>query len=376
MTTKSVQVNTIRISTPILGNGASTQLDPPFIDTFETRVHLSRYHDTLSITLAISSNTYYDPPLFDFMRITPVYKPTATASTKTSEGVYKCDIKHSDVEHGNKYEFDIIMQNGLDLPVPVPVTKLESDINFTQIMKSLLMDVYSVDVCLFLDSENNYPNVGIWAHRVILSKYKKFDELIQSAIKHHDPSIHSVMSDVLSDSSDSTLIASHESKSNNPVVQIKGFSLATVSVLLRYIYTGEIVLSVDLKTHVLSSFKASLVIHDADGTTQETQLGPVATWKLKDTTWEELLEAANYLGVTELQKKSEEAVINALEETSVLNTLFITGAFSSKVREAALAFIVKNMSELIVDDKNPFDAYKSHQDCHDYMFEVIRRCGS
>ncbi|KAF9437465.1 hypothetical protein BGZ76_000615 [Entomortierella beljakovae] len=377
----SILVNSVRIAIPTLTKsdpGNFHKTDVMFTNRLKAAVMLQRNNDTLSVTLTIITNhgcsscSSSSSLTFDTMHITPVYKPTVAVSNKVVQGQFKCDIKHSYVQHDDKYEFDITLQKGNDFPV-VKTNLPDSSINFAQIMNSLLMDVHSVDVCLLFESEVNYPSIGLWAHRLILSRYKKFDELIRVAIKQQDPPTSKVKTDVESVTSDSTL-TSNDGKSDRPVIRISGFSLATISVLLRYIYTGEIVLRVDLKNHVLSSFKAMIVTQDEKGEKQEIPINPVSYWKSESVSWEELLEAASYYGVASLQEKSEEAVIETIDESTVMNALFNSGMSSSKVKEAALNFIVENMTEMVTKGDNPFNLFKDHPDCHDYMFEIMRRC--
>jgi hypothetical protein len=42
----------------------------------------------------------------------------------------------------------------------------------------LMRDIYSVDVCFVFPSDTAYANIGLWAHRSILSSHKSFANII------------------------------------------------------------------------------------------------------------------------------------------------------------------------------------------------------
>ncbi|KAF9437463.1 hypothetical protein BGZ76_000613 [Entomortierella beljakovae] len=377
LSTSNIQAYTIRIITPALKKDSPDDVIEEvveFAEDVKANVYLERDEDNLSVLLSLVLEGECEEcdgptiPTFNILRITPLHQPTAALSFDILDNKYDCEFNHLNVLHNGQYEFDITLQTVHDLPGNLP----DSKVNYTQALGSMITDIYSVDICLLFDSERNYPSVGLWAHRVILSRYEKFNEIIQESIKLQATPILSIKYDAESGSSDSTVTASRADSSNRPVIRIRGFSLATISVLLQYIYTGKVVLSVNLNNHVLSSFKASLVVHDEDGMRQETPFDPVSTWKFKDVSWHELLEAAKYYGIDSLQDECEKALIQAIKKSTVMDTIFNIGALSSKVKEAALDFIVENM-EMLASDNNPFDAYRDHPDCYYNMFEVMHR---
>ncbi|KAF9401824.1 hypothetical protein BGX21_000462 [Mortierella sp. AD011] len=314
------------------------------------------------------------------MHIIPCKKTSAFSSKPADASEYrsspvKCDIKHANVVFKGEYWFDIVLSYGDSLPV-LPVEPLENAPKNRDTMLTLLKDINSVDTCFVFESDKSYSNVGLWAHRVILAKYKKFDEIIQDASKKAAAAL-SEKADAGCDTTESSTPTA--GRDENPTVLTipvpKDFSLSTLSVLLRYIYTGEIKLIADLGQHAVSMTKSSLVIYDAMGKTRESiRWSPFdadSPWKLKDVTWEELLLAADHFGVSDMRKNCEDEVIGAMNQSNVVDTLFNIGCSFDTVKKAALDFIVENMETMMLDGQDPFVAFKNHPDCHSLMFELM-----
>ncbi|KAF9114089.1 hypothetical protein BGX27_000142 [Mortierella sp. AM989] len=321
----------------------------------------------------------YNTP-YSTMRVVPRFKPNAVVSTSIDHTTLQngkpieCTTKHNNVFHKNKYMFDVVFSVGNDFP-KIAIKPPEVVHKNRDTMLILLKDINSVDTCFIFESDKSYSNVGLWAHRVILAKYKKFDEIIQDATKKATAA-------ALPEKTDGEKVVTGPSipTIGNPIVltiSVPKFGLATLSVLLRYIYTGEIQLAPDLSYHAVSMTKTSLVLYDAMGKTRESicwsPLDSNSPWKLKDVTWEELLLAADYFGVTDMRENCEEKVIGTMNESNVVDILFNIGCSFDTVKEAALDFIVKNMATLVLEGEDPFVAFKNHPDCHNLMFEVMRR---
>ncbi|KAG0006200.1 hypothetical protein BGZ80_000986 [Entomortierella chlamydospora] len=399
------QERTFRIESPVLAetplNNTTTADFTSTSDNGIWKITLTRKNKELSVGIEWKTNTgcysckrtysacnqcgqaFQCKSPYSTMSIVPCKKPNASTSASVSptswqnSSLVQCTLKHGDAVFKDKYLFDIVLFIGQNIPV-IPVEPLESVPKNRDIMLTLLKDINSVDTCFVFESDKSYSNVGLWAHRVILTKYKKFDGIIQYASKK--------ATTALSEKDDSKRDVTESStpsigRDENPAVLTipvpKDFSLSTLSVLLRYIYTGEIKLTADLGQHAVSMTKSSLVIYDAMGKTRESvRWSPFdadSPWKLKDVTWEELLLAADHFGVSDMRKNCEDEVIGAMNQSNVVDTLFNIGCSFDTVKEAALDFIVKNMETMVLDGEDPFVAFKNHPDCHSLMFEVMRR---
>ncbi|KAF8977512.1 hypothetical protein BGZ46_007335 [Entomortierella lignicola] len=281
-------------------------------------------------------------------------------------------IKHADALNKKNYDFDVILSKGNELP------KIQADevIKNRETMLNLLKDVNSVDTCFVFESDGLHPTVGLWAHCVILGRYKGFEEAIQNASKE---SAYALLdkSETKSDTTECLDIATMNDKGSNTLIlhDPKDISLSTLAVLLRFVYTGEINLPADPGQHVISrtlampktsrKFRESFLWNPMD-----VEVDP--NWRLKDVPWEVLLQAADHYDVTEVREDCQDILIRAMSESNVMDTLFKVGSSFDTVKEAALDFIV-NMSTMISNGNNPFIAYKNHPDCHSFMFEVMRR---
>ncbi|KAG0304736.1 hypothetical protein BGZ98_005079, partial [Dissophora globulifera] len=295
--------------------------------------------------------------------------------------------------------------------IPPPATKTTTAdtsaavTKYQGVMKALLKDIYSVDVCFVFDQDNkSYTNTALWAHRTILSQCEKFGYMIQQATSYS----HIVFSTSDFDMSRATTQSSGESLGTtlagttecssitstidggatgvkddddaSTVVQVlvDNFSLGAFCVMLRYIYSGELSLTPDLSQHVISNIDTSLVMHGCsiDKKQEFMQWNPLdstSPWKLKDVTWEELLIIAEYFGVTELKSRCEEAVINAINASNALPTLFGVGAGFQTVKNVALDVVVDNMALMVLKGDEALLPYKEHPAFLETMFELMRR---
>ncbi|KAG0289637.1 hypothetical protein BGZ98_003766 [Dissophora globulifera] len=307
-------------------------------------------------------------------------------------------INVDNVSHSNRFLFDIVLTTRTVLsrkPVEPPKPDPTASKN-REIMQILLKDTHSVDLCFVFNSDKSYSNVGLWAHRSILSRYKPLADLIRkstsSVVRRRDQVASTASNTVDNKTSDADLSFSSEDDSSTPtnnvreeangdssvlMILVEKFSLATLCVLLRFIYTGEIDLSADTNQHAISSTESSLVLQEIAGKTHEyvrwNPLDVDSPWKFKDVTWEELLMAASFYGVTDLQARCEAAVIAGLDATNAVEVLFSVGCRFEKVKNAAMEFIVEKMASMILGDKEPFALYKDHPDAFGFLVELMRR---
>ncbi|KAG0060893.1 hypothetical protein BGZ89_011895 [Linnemannia elongata] len=237
---------------------------------------------------------------------------------------------------GGRYEFDVVFSTEADFrrttpaPAPAPVIKPKLVLQSTSASKQknlislLLKDPSSVDVCFTFTNNKTCSNIGLWAHRFLLSQHESFAKLIQDAITVQSlgdmvladtKSAEDVDSDVESTSNlsvDTAITATGAARgisigaaSKELFIKIDTVSLATFCVMLYYIYTGEIDYTVDATRFVLSNTnKVSLVWRDSAGKVEESvdwrPLDQNSPWRLKEVTLNELKDAAFHFGLTDL----------------------------------------------------------------------------
>lgn len=255
-------------------------------------------------------------------------------------------------------------------------------------MKDLLKDTHSVDACLIVSDPCLNMELGLWAHRAILGRYRRFLERTE-ADSERIPSVR-----VKAEPGDEEYLTSSTSlrpfhryhDDSSPVVTIcvKRHSLATLCVLLRYIYTEELELTADRSMHVIHktlrflSTGSNFGVQRDEALVDWTPLDSCAVWQRKEVTWQELLVAVDYYGVVKLQALCEDAIIDSFQEDNVVDILFLIGCSFEIIKEAALDFIADHLLELKVEDKDIFKSYKEHPQCHDMWHDVVRRkvrCG-
>ncbi|KAG0207729.1 hypothetical protein BGX33_006670 [Mortierella sp. NVP41] len=327
--------------TPGGGNGTWTVNLTKKIDDLTVTIEWSRpnliYEDYLKL------QSMYIIPQYDFFNIVAVgalnwtntYICTARGQfTKFPAKKVFCD---------GKYDFDIVLSTNPELsrafaiippapaPIPKPVPDPEPASSPASKLKGLgtmlLKDPTSVDVCFTFSSDKTYSDIGLWAHRCILSQHESFAKLIREAAMVHslgnivlaekesnadtDSDTESISNISIDSMLTTATVATAEGvsvgvASKGLVIKVDKVSLATFCVMIYYIYTGEINRSVDPIRFVLSNTdKATLVWRDSTGKIEDSvgwrPLDQGSSWRLKEVTWKELRDAAAHYGLEDLQ---------------------------------------------------------------------------
>ncbi|KAF9899720.1 hypothetical protein EC991_008427 [Linnemannia zychae] len=251
-------------------------------------------------------------------------------------------IPETSVTVGDRYEFDVVFSTGpenlrasqgtipaaIPKPKPVPAPSLMS--KEKDLISSLLKDPSSVDVCFIFSSDKTCSNIGLWAHRFVLSRHESLFKMIQETSTIQSLGNIALAEKISTDDADSDTestsnrsidtVVTNTAVARGPmvgaaskglVIKVDSVSLSTFCVMLYYIYTGDINRSVDPDRFVLSdSNKASLVWRDSTGKIEDSidwrPLDNDSPWRLKDVTWKELRNAAVHFGLKDLQALSEQ----------------------------------------------------------------------
>ncbi|KAG0282077.1 hypothetical protein BGZ96_000856, partial [Linnemannia gamsii] len=164
------------------------------------------------------------------------------------------------------------------------------------------------------------------------------------------------------------------------VVKVDKFSLTTFCALLYYIYTDEVHLAIDTSRFAISSGEGPLIWRDiATGRMRDSvschPMDRSSPWKLKDVTWDELFEAADYYGISDLRVDCLGKVISGMKQSNVVETLFSKSVSGSEVRQAAMKFIVENWGSIFQKGSNTMDhfaAYKTYPEFHEVLIELMQ----
>ncbi|KAG0379202.1 hypothetical protein BGX24_001376 [Mortierella sp. AD032] len=121
------------------------------------------------------------------------------------------------------------------------------------IMKTLLADRHSVDIQFIFTSDKSCSNIGFWAHRSVLSRYKALGDLIKKALKEQ---------------------IARDDDVGPLTVHMDKFSLATFACLVYYLYTGTIKRTMDTAQFAFSQQDEAVVIikDETTGRTKDRML--------------------------------------------------------------------------------------------------------
>jgi hypothetical protein len=295
---------------------------------------------------------------------------------------------------GDRYDFNIVFSTGLKyeratplLPPPsccnpVLVTSLRPSDN----IKKLMRDAHSVDVCFVFPSYTPYANIGLWAHRAILSTHAALAQLMsdfevnrQSRTRGSKKLIYyNYPSNVSPPVARSRMDLYATAKDTGPTppfyhgaliptnrrdIFLKALthSLSTMCTLIHWIYTGEIQLSVNTSDFAVTLDNGTYLIwYENSRTDSNNDLWSAkdhrSSGKLEDTTWNELLEAANHFEIEELAVRCRPEVIagftpsnvhkflihHGLNATTTTATGRITHSGDFEVQQAAGRFCALN----------------------------------
>ncbi|KAG0282075.1 hypothetical protein BGZ96_000854 [Linnemannia gamsii] len=246
----------------------------------------------------------------------------------------------------DQYNFDVVFSSTFELsrsfasipntastPTAISNSETKSVYKERGLISLLLKDPSSVDVCFTFISDKTYSNIGLWAHRCVLSQYDSFSRRIQEAkalqslgemvltekVAGGDADVDSDVESISTFSLNSMDTAtgpaatgsSFDTASRAPlVIKVNTVSLATFCVMLYYIYTGEVDRTVHPNRFVLSNTnKVSLVWRNSAGEVEDSvvwhPLNQNSPWRLKDVAWRELKEAAVHYGLKGLETLAE-----------------------------------------------------------------------
>ncbi|KAG0066249.1 hypothetical protein BGZ89_007457 [Linnemannia elongata] len=315
------------------------------------QVDLSRFAENLQIGLKWSAQSTYDS-----------FRGNSVARVVT--------IAVDQAIWGRMYDFEVILTTQPTLsrtfktPLSVDPVTDEFDESATivagpsqAIMKTLLADRHSVDTQFIFTADKTCANVGFWAHRSVLSRYKALDDLIKKSLKEQ---------------------VVREGEVGPLTIRLEKFSLATFACLVYYIYTGTIKRTIDTRQFAFSQQDEAIVIIK-DETTGRTKdriiwnpLDADSSWKLKDVTWTDLLFISEYFGVYDLRDECIHEVVGSMKTSNVVELLFEVGCFFTKVKIAGLYYLADNLESMIDEGKDPFEKYQDHKECHAMMLDAMR----
>lgn len=251
-----------------------------------------------------------------------------------------------------------------DARPPVPEKKEPSAVNKSfkemfpemyQDMLKLLNDPGSVNVAFIFTIHNCQRKVALWANRTLLDKHPRFKELFGTEDK------------------------------STALIPIEGISLTTFCILLKYLYTQDIDLSVDPSQYLMcdmdqfkdersmDSLSSTEVLNKALKEHNAAQF--YATWNVKDkVTWSDLFLAADRFEISKLRKQCLDNLLASVDEDNAMEILFGVGmCFKEEIRDPIMEYIADRLeSDFSLKTRDPFKRFADHKGCHEVMLELMR----
>ncbi|KAF9366595.1 hypothetical protein BGX34_000615 [Mortierella sp. NVP85] len=278
-----------------------------------------------------------------------------------------------DKNNQSLYSFTLVLSTSKDLPSHLHPEKSgvaakpfkEMFPDMYQDMIKLLKDPGSVNVSFVFTIHNCRRKVALWAHRTLLDKYPRFQELFDAFCPKTDQN----------DASNNRLV----------LVPIEGISLTTFCVLLKYLYTQDLDLVVDPSQFLMCDMDQVKDKRSTDSISPIAVLNKslishntaqfYATWNVKDkVTWSDLFIAADRFEIAKLRKKCLDSLLASLDESNAVEIVFGVGmCFKEEIQAPVIKYIAEHLEDVFsLRTKDPFKHFKDHEGYPDVMLELLR----
>ncbi|KAG0349705.1 hypothetical protein BG005_010813 [Podila minutissima] len=227
-------------------------------------------------------------------------------------------------------------------------------------------DEYVFSIILSGPSKEEHPNV----HQQILAQHPTLANLIEK------------LKVVEGSSSDSEVVSGVKSH------HVTDYSLESYCCLVRFIYTGDIKLDVDLDDFAIgcppnkpfsvtckerpsiaglfSTTNSSAP--EVQSETQKAKSRSVA----RTSSYSELFQLADCFAIKNLRDFCRDKIIAFLTPANALGILFGYAYQYADLKAAVLSLVAKNMDTMYSDDKDPFEPYADHPKCHTLLTEALQ----
>lgn len=274
-----------------------------------------------------------------------------------------------------RLDFDIVLSTWKELYlVPHPTNSKIStskkkaivEPKLKEVMSPLLKDIATMNMVFTFGINGSPRNVALWAHQSVLSRQPRIAALI------------SKLKEVESDP------ASPEALYGVKTTHVTEHSLESYCSLVRFIYTSEVKLEVDLEEFAIgyppnkpltASCKNRPVIEglftpNSSSSTSVASDEPVEPRSA--TTWSELFQIADCYEVTELREYCLDKVVETLDASTALNVLYGFAYRYPDLKKIVLQYVADNMSNMYTESQDPFSAFESHPERHALLAEVLQ----
>ncbi|KAG0034403.1 hypothetical protein BGZ81_004884 [Podila clonocystis] len=266
------------------------------------------------------------------------------------------NVDLASVQVKQRLDFDIVLST-----CPSVQNEASKSTTFTP---SLLKDIATMNMAFSFGFNGSPRNVALWAHQSILSQ-----QPILAALMSKLPDVESGPS-------------APGAVSGVKTTHVTEYSLEAYCALVRYLYTSEIKLEVDLTDFAVGCppdkpFSASCKkLPPVDGLFAPAALPssskvPVSDFK-RNTNWHELFAVADCYDVKHLRKYCREKIVDSITDKNALQILFDFAYKYEDMKETLLEFVAKNMNKLFGQDRDPFEEYKDHPERYPLLVRALQ----
>ncbi|KAF9113620.1 hypothetical protein BGX27_001154 [Mortierella sp. AM989] len=230
------------------------------------------------------------------------------------------------------------------------------------LMLGLLSDLDSVNVVFVFTINDCERQVGLWAHRIMFTKYPRFQELFKTHCYREEANLPTPI-----------------------MVPVEGISVTTFCVLLKYIYTDELELVIDPSHFLLCDMEQYMSPPTGVPPTLPEFLNNslknrnasrfYASWDTKDkVTWSDLFLAADRFEVAKPREECLKKLLASVNKDNAMEILFGVGMhFREEIHDPVVNYISDHLNNFdLTGSEDPFKRFASHEGCHEVMLKLLK----
>ncbi|KAG0035348.1 hypothetical protein BGZ82_005306 [Podila clonocystis] len=270
-------------------------------------------------------------------------------------GVVRKTAMTASVQVNKRLDFDVVFSTCPSNDVRSTTPKVEQvQVPKSQfIMPSLLKDIATMNMAFTFGFNDSARNVALWAHQSVLSQQSNLSSFMNK------------LQDVEGDPS------SLEAVCGVKTTHVSEYSLEAYCALVRYLYTSEIALEVDMNNFAIGRPPNKPFTPSCK---KRPEVDGLFSHKIaRTTTWQELFSVADCYGVEDLRMFCFGEIVNSITDRNALDVYFEFAYKYEDMKSIVLEYVFDTMDTLFAADGDPFEAYKDHPEKHSLMIKVMQR---
>ncbi|KAF9385842.1 hypothetical protein CPB97_004417 [Podila verticillata] len=252
-------------------------------------------------------------------------------------------IRASDVLLGDRIVFDVLLSPVLDLE--------RGMMAHMGVLGVLMKDIGTTDVAFTFGVKGRPCNIALWVHRSIIAQQPGLSKLIAK------------LKEIEVSSTDSTAIVGVQSH------HVTDFSLAAYCRLIRFLYTTEIALEVDLDDFAIGYPPIRPFSLACKRRPDTDRLVPVLG---RGAILRELFQLADCYQVQHLREFCRFQILDSMGEENALDILFGYAYRYQDLKEEVLEYVASQLDRMFSGAEDPFEKFNSHPERHTLLAEALR----